>query len=290
MIFREIELSEINKVDKNDFIKIKYSDKSELLNFFKSGDYNLYIPSIFFNKLDNLYVEEFASKLVIDNYIIYHDYKQSDKKMHNYIYLEEYSKKDIDWYYNYALKNKYETICYFIKDYLDTLDFNEYDVDILNIGYFASDINELNIIPNVQANVVKMTNENEIDFFIVMYLECLKYGDNYAKINANRYKEVILNNDSKIAYYFVYKGNKPIGFLSVLEYEDIIKIEDFCILKLYRNQGYGKTLFKEVIDIYKNKKYVYLAADLDDTVISMYENWGFKKIGKSYFVILNEKL
>ncbi|MGM9971657.1 MAG: GNAT family N-acetyltransferase [Anaeroplasmataceae bacterium] len=243
------------------------------------------------NNIDNKYVSEFSKVIKVLNYEIYHDNNLENKYFHNYIYLPSYTLDDIKWYYNYSKKNKYPACVYFIKEGFNIIDFSFFkDVEVVKLLYMYASINIKNNLKYKKDVLLKQVDKSiEDDFIGVLYMDNRIFGDDYSMKNALRYKNVIIDNNSKIKYYFMYDNSVVIGYISVLADNDIIKIEDFSILKPYRKQGYGETLFKYILELYKNYKYVYLVADYDDTPKNMYKKWGFKELSNSYLVRVIEE-
>lgn len=289
-------MSSINiiKIDNNiEFQKYKYGDcVLELTD--KIDDtvirYNnryYYFPIKVLSMIHNLYVGEFSNSINTLKGIIYHDDKLPNKYIHNYYYLhDEYSIIDIKWYEEYALKNKYSVCEYYFDNKYDELMFADKKIDVMYLLHMIAPINiKNNLKCKKKITLVEMSKNTEDDFLGVMYLENRVFGDEYSKKNAIRYYEVVIDNDNpKIKYYYAYHGSIVVGFISVMVVDNILKVEDFCVLKLYQHQGYGESIFKHILEEYNYCDFISLVAEGDDTPCEMYYKWGFKKFGESYLV------
>lgn len=85
--------------------------------------------------------------------------------------------------------------------------------------------------------------------------------------------------DFDYKYYLVTKDNNPVGTLRIKNIdENNVKIERFCILKEYRNQGIGSSLL-HYVEKKLSQKHTPIAITLDaqKQAIKFYENNGYKQ-------------
>ncbi|MEW6555766.1 MAG: ribosomal protein S18-alanine N-acetyltransferase [Elusimicrobiota bacterium] len=95
------------------------------------------------------------------------------------------------------------------------------------------------------------------------------------------YKELQL----EFSYFFVVTlFSKIVGYVVFWCIDDEIHLTNFTVSKNYRRQGFGKTMLKYVIDfvksfnIKKNGKIYLEVRDTNLPAITLYKNFGFKKI------------
>ena len=232
--------------------------------------------------IDLLYIKEFSKEIKLSMGIEYYDEKLKDKYFHNFLLLNSnYTLDDVNQYKEYRKNNGFEFANFYIKDKLKfQIDNTE---DTLLYYYFSKKdiVNDFKIKENTSIKVVD--ESNIFDLAKYMYLTDMIFGQDYAMRNALRYIDVLLNKDSRIKYYFLYLYDKPIGYVSALKDNDILKIEDFNIFDDFQRQGYGTTLFKFVVSLY-DINYIYVVADGLDTPKNMYEKWGMKFIFESHLI------
>ena len=102
--------------------------------------------------------------------------------------------------------------------------------------------------------------------------------------------------ESKNSHYIVAKSNKEIiGFAGIKILLDEADIMNIVTKKIYRNQGIGTLLLKNLISISKNLNLHSLSLEVNEenkTAIHLYENLGFKNIGirKNYYKSKNGKI
>ena len=75
--------------------------------------------------------------------------------------------------------------------------------------------------------------------------------------------------------------NKSIGTARYRFPDQGVKLERFAVLKSFRNLGVGKKLVDYIINIVRDKKFIYLHAQ--ESVVEFYFKLGFKKIGSPFF-------
>ena len=102
--------------------------------------------------------------------------------------------------------------------------------------------------------------------------------------------------ESENSIYIVAKSNKEIiGFAGIKILLDEADIMNIVTKKIYRNQGIGTLLLKNLISISKNLNLHSLSLEVNEenkTAIHLYENLGFKNIGirKNYYKSKNGKI
>ena len=82
-------------------------------------------------------------------------------------------------------------------------------------------------------------------------------------------------------YFIATLQNKSIGTARYRFTDQGVKLERFAVLKSFRNLGVGKTLVDYIINIVRDKKFIYLHAQ--ESVVEFYFKLGFKKIGSPFF-------
>ena len=237
--------------------------------------------------IDNNYENEYAEKKNILCGTMYYDDKNPLKYSTTYLALNpHYTKDDIRWYYDDRVKNKKGFVQYnfvgktkesmfsFIDDYED-------ERCLYYVG-FSKVLDNISIKVN-DYRIEMVTSNIADDFLRVMYVESKRFGEAYGRENAKRQYDVILNEECKIKYYFIYKDNIPIGYLSAYLDGDILKLEDFIISKSYRGMGYGMALFKEVAKKYKSKL-IYVVTSACDDAKDIYAHIGLKCVGECHML------
>lgn len=102
--------------------------------------------------------------------------------------------------------------------------------------------------------------------------------------------------ESENSIYIVAKSNNEIiGFAGIKILLDEADIMNIVTKKIYRNQGIGTLLLKNLISISKNLNLHSLSLEVNEenkTAIHLYENLGFKNIGirKNYYKSKNGKI
>ncbi len=237
--------------------------------------------------LDDMYESEYSASKKVLGGIIYSDVENPLKYMSNYFSLnEKYSQNDLKSYYDYCIKNNMEFAEFKVMGNFNENLFSfmgEYEDD--RILYYAADSRVYKNIKNNNDDIVltKIGKLHADDFIRVIYLESKKFGEAYAKKNSKRLYDVILNPKCKIKYYFVYKDDIPIAYISAYMHEGILKLEDFVVSPKYRGMGYGKALFRYVIKKY-HSKFCYVVVEEDSEAKKIYEHFGFKLVGDGHLV------
>ncbi len=149
--------------------------------------------------------------------------------------------------------------------------------------YLLSHIYNISINSNNNHKIKKLDFNDYADLRNFIYKEDLRFGEEFARGNADRLTETFLNND-KFTCYLIYDNDILAGMIHAYIYESMAKLEEFFILESYRNKGYGKELFKYAVDDLKDNdiKMIELEAELDDYPINIYKSWGFIEERKIY--------
>lgn len=267
----------------NKTIKILDNNKSFFtilpsLGFFKDDGY---YTKLYYNlsKIDNEFTSAFSITKTFFDDEEYIDLGLKDKYYHNFLYSDNidninkyvlsryekgyefaniYTNKKIDFDFNFINENNYDHLIHFVGS----------KKEVLN-NYIKKDI-----------DIKKVTKENSDLFLSFLYLENKRFGDDYSKRNAIRYTEVVL--DGKLDYYLAMKDGIIIGYLSAFLYKDIVKLEDFYILKSYRENGYGSYLFKSVLRKY-DVDYVYVLAEKESEASKIYAKYNMVMDKDLYF-------
>lgn len=226
-----------------------------------------------FNHYDDIlnnYLANYCNIERKNDYIKYSDNIQADKYFHNY-------------YKFFDNENALDFISENNDDYLMVLVNKPLNIKNLIIEKEAimySSLKMLNLRNYIIKGNIKII-DNDNDLYNIIYNDSIKYGKNYANSEALRK----LDKHNNIYHYGIYIDNTIIGYLLVYTNLNSIYITDFFILPEYQHQGYGVSLFKNIVDYYKNNGYFdcYLCADLEDSVINWYQKIGFVVINKNYY-------
>lgn len=84
------------------------------------------------------------------------------------------------------------------------------------------------------------------------------------RIPYSRFKRAIKN--KLMNAYSFYIDNKRYGYIVTQEDNDVIFISYLAIDKQYRNKGYGSQMIKEIVEFFKNKKYIIIEADSEEGI------------------------
>lgn len=126
-------------------------------------------------------------------------------------------------------------------------------------------------------NFIKMNVKDNIPFV----------GKSYSEKRMKRKVQVYKDLSNKLNPYICYKNNVPIGSLEVLIYNNICKVEDFLILKKYRNQGFGTHVIREILkkNYEKGIDYTYIIAESKGRAVNFYKKLGFTNMGEKTQII-----
>lgn len=84
-------------------------------------------------------------------------------------------------------------------------------------------------------------------------------------------------------HFLVEYEGKPAGALRCMRTgDDFVKLQRFCILKEYRNQGLGRKITAFVEEYYRNNSYAKIELDAKFEVFEFYEKCGYKKISDPF--------
>ena len=99
--------------------------------------------------------------------------------------------------------------------------------------------------------------------------------------NENLLKSVIENPNSKC---IMAKSNDEIvGFACIWKAVDDIHVTNIVVKKIYRNQGIGSLLLKELIEISNKENVVSITLEVNASNLpaqNLYEKYGFKVLGR----------
>ncbi|MBR6071231.1 MAG: ribosomal protein S18-alanine N-acetyltransferase [Acholeplasmatales bacterium] len=279
----------------NSILEVRESNNRAIGLYSKVGYKKIHIRKNYYSDMEDAIVMQ---KLFCD----YNDLYQS--------YMERVSKIDRNDYYisyrndNYRIKydyNKYEIIKY---DNLDKVlkkirkdndrtfleietskRCNDYFIDMIEAYSISmhSNINNIKLNNNI-GKVVEYSSINKEDYLKFNYEEDLRYDEAYAKENGVFKVNNIEKFNNKYKSYLIYDNDKLVGIVDCYIFLDGVFIENFVILKEYRNKGYGSSLFMGMVNGLKRIGVfdLFLDADGFDTVKDMYKKWGFSVIGEYY--------
>ena len=257
--------------------KIGYIEISKRKNYYSNGEDALVLEFKFVShiELEDKYNLEFSKKKIRDNYINFIDDIQPIKYSNNfYVTSDKKGVKAIlkDNKRDFIKIDSFNDLSEYLKDF-------EKDVTV----YLLSHIYNISINSNNNHKIKKLDFNDYADLRNFIYKEDLRFGEEFAKGNADRLTETFLNND-KFTCYLIYDNDILVGMIHAYIYENMAKLEEFVILESYRNKGYGKELFKYAITDLENKdiKMIELEAELDDYPINIYKSWGFTEERKIY--------
>ncbi|MGM9968947.1 MAG: ribosomal protein S18-alanine N-acetyltransferase [Anaeroplasma sp.] len=245
-------------------------------NYYSNGEDALIMQKKFISylELEDKYLSMFAEKKEYDGYTKYYDTIQPDKYYHNF-----YEVKNNDNILLDKLINNDEGIICFKANYLIKDKFKNIENNI----YMHSCIRGIKIFSRTNGIIKEVDDNNYIEVQRFIYLDDLRFGEEYAQLNSKRLVE--LRNYQNMKAFVIYSDDKVIGYIHTFIYKDFAKMEDFFILDEYQKKGYGSTLFKYALDYLKNQGIndICLVADNEDTPKHMYEKMGFIKTGEYYF-------
>ena len=272
-----LEVRESNKNAISLYEKIGYKQISIRKNYYSNGE-NAKVLEFKFTDIDEIeenYTLEFSKKLINENYINYYDDIQKDKYCNNYYMTND--KKGIK---SILKDNKRDFIK--IDSNIDLSEYlKDYEKDItINLVSHIYNLN-INDVKYYKCKLFEFEDYANLRNFI--YKEDLRFGEEFARGNADRLTETIANNDKFIGY-LVYDNDVLVGMIHSFIYKEMAKLEEFVILESYRNKGYGKALFKYAINDLEKRgiKLIDIEAELDDYPINIYKSWGFIEIKKNY--------
>ena len=257
--------------------KIGYKEISKRKNYYNNGEDALVLEFKFVShiELEDKYNLEFSKKEIKENYINFIDDIQPIKYSNNfYVTSDKKGVKAIlkDNKRDFIKIDSFNDLSEYLKDF-------EKDVTV----YLLSHIYNISISINNNHKIKKLDFNDYADLRNFIYKEDLRFGEEFARGNADRLTETFLNND-KFTCYLIYDNDILVGMIHAYIYENMAKLEEFVILESYRNKGYGKALFKYAVDDLKDKdiKMIELEAELDDYPINIYKSWGFIEERKIY--------
>ena len=93
-----------------------------------------------------------------------------------------------------------------------------------------------------------------------------------------QYQRRIKQNNNQYCLFLTIK-NIYVGMVTYAEYDDYIYICDFYILEKYRNNGYGRRLFNEVLKERNGKRVHLSTVGGNERVLRFYKRCGFRISG-----------
>jgi spore maturation protein CgeE len=229
------------------------------------------------------YVLMFCESIKSKHGYIYYDNLQRDKYYHNYMHIlnpsfmtQRILKKYKDQFSHFGHLN-YR--CEFEPNLKDFLFLEPYSMQ--KDGYYTASIDSISINRNETIDV-KMIDPSMKDIFLAYsFLENKIYGEDYAKNNAIRQWNVMMENDH-YRYFLAFMDEQIVGCINAMWIKDQAKIDDFSVLPSYQRKGVGSQLMIKVLETLKEKgvSEVYLVTELDDTPKLMYQKWGFQYVGE----------
>lgn len=268
---RESNVAAIKLYEKLGFKKISlrknyYSNNENAIVYLKE--------MISYLDLEDAYTCAFCKKEVFEDYIEYSCQEVKGKYFYNYYSCENDDK---------VMERLYKRSGFVQFDlphpYTGKLKFSDLESEV----ELHSSIYGIKILRNNSYKVKKIEEADRDMFIDFLYQDAKEYGEEYATKNSNYHAKVSLDM-KKTDWYFIFDGNKPVGFLCSFIYKDAAKLEDFVILDEYQKKGYGSCLFSYALEDLKKKGIhdIYLTADLEDTPKVMYERMGFTEVGRRY--------
>lgn len=214
------------------------------------------------------------------------DLNQRDKYYHNQLHLlnHHFSASDIE---NYASKNKKHGFAlYRVEGNLD-LDLVKSKDDILSHdAIFGNSIDDIKLYKKRDVEISIVNPLTDDPFFDFLYSDSVAFGEEYAKGNIKRQRDVLTQNQGQYFYLQAIYEGEVVGMINAFVDQGIAKIDDFTVKDDLQKKGIGSALMYELLNILKsmNVSYVYLVADQEDTPKDMYQRWGFEFISDYYIV------
>lgn len=89
--------------------------------------------------------------------------------------------------------------------------------------------------------------------------------------------------EAECEHFLVTDHGKPIGaFRCVMEKEDTVKLERFCIVEAYRGRNVGTEMSRFVENYYREKGVSYMVANAKFETYKFYEKNGFQAISEVF--------
>lgn len=247
-------------------------------NYYKNGENALVLQKVFIDKdeIEREYLKCFCKIKDEKNYIKYSDDIQKDKYCHNFYFIKDESKLD-KLLFKLEKDNDKEFLEIDSKTRLNLPEFEE-DEEIRMYSPISSIKEDYRL---GEVKVLEIDNKN--DYYQVEYKTSVIYGESYAKSNALRLTDELINNDNLIGFV-IYNNDIPVGTVHAFKYKECAKIEGFVVLDEYQKKGYGISLFSYVVKYLKSIGIydLYLTADNLDTPKEIYYKLGFDLLDYNY--------
>jgi len=223
----------------------------------------------------------FSKKTVTPSGAIFYDERLADKYFHNY-FLVTNEIKDTSDLIAYELEHKNKGFVIFRFEGVDTSHL-EYlkDYKEETYGYYVANIADLHFAsPNV-CDIEIVDPKSDDAFFQFMYQDSLPFGEGYARGNAKRHQEVLIEHKPHFFYLKLTHEHQIIGHINAYIQGSVAKIDEYYVKEDYQKQGFGTALMSNMIDKLKKQsvKEVYLVTDLEDTAKDLYVRMGYKHVG-----------
>lgn len=165
-----------------------------------------------------------------------------------------------------------------LPEVLDYLDQKNYKIGMQSLYHVNKDLfKEISI--NDDLKIIEVT-EREFDDFVALNLEeDALHGSPFKKHKEKMYPyQFQLENAT---FLLGYLKNVPVGSMILFEGKDHFEIDNVLTKSDFRKNKIASTLIKHVINKYgSQKESILLVADSEDSVINLYENFGFQFISK----------
>lgn len=279
----------------NSILEVRKSNIKAIALYEKVGYKKIHVRKNYYSDLEDALVMQ---KLFVDYNDLYTSYMENVSKIEKNDYYISYRNDNYKIKYDY---NKYEILNFSnIEKILKKIK-KDNDRSFLEIEsskklseYFPNMIesNSISMHSNIEnirldnniGKVVEYSIDNKDDYLKYNYLEDLRYDEAYAKENGKFKVNNLESKPNKYKSYLIYDNDILVGIIDCYLFLDSVFLENFVILKEYRNKGYGSSLFMGMINKLKEYKIfdLFLDADNLDTVKEMYKKWGFSVIGNFY--------
>lgn len=89
--------------------------------------------------------------------------------------------------------------------------------------------------------------------------------------------------NSRCDHFLAEYDGKPAGAFRCMQAgDDTVKLQRFCILKEYRNQGLGRKMTAFAEQYYRNNSFKKIELDAKFTVFEFYEKCGYRKVSDPF--------
>ncbi len=220
-----------------------------------------------FYKIDNIYDCLITNFKEVRGNLIFNDDINNNFERRNYLSIEYYDEEILVNYLCYRngelftiIKSKDMINSSFLNDFI-CVKYNYFEVKRDDFRLYYNDEFEVDLVDNCNIEI--------LDDLITTVTKDINIKD--------RIHEAILKNHD-FNYFMIFYLNKPIGYVSVLEYMNYAKIEDLWILEEYRGINASIHLLTAVIKTCSANKFYVLSSNDE-----YYEHLGFKYSSSAYF-------